>query len=93
MKFSDIKSKVVAGLVSGDYAHEGRGDIDDKNLLQAGKVSPKEVARLLGRCRSQDLTTSAHHQDETVEVYIAKIESWYIKFYFDPDTLFISVHK
>jgi hypothetical protein len=90
--FKEIKAKVISGLTSGDYAHEGRADIDDKNLLQTGKVSAKEVADMLKKSSGTNHKCSPHHQDSSIDVHVITCRNWYVKFYFDPDTVFISVH-
>ncbi|WP_407470070.1 hypothetical protein [Xanthomonas campestris] len=85
MGFKAVKQKVVAGLLSGDYAHDGRADIDDKNLLKTGKVSPQEVAKVLKKSSGKNHSSSLHHQDSSIEVHVIKCRAWYVKFYFDPD--------
>lgn len=92
MGFKNAKSKVIRDLLAGDYAHEARGSIDEKNLLQSGKLSPNEVAAVLKMSRGQDYSSSPHHQDSSIEVHVIKCRDWYVKFYFDPYTMFISVH-
>lgn len=93
MGFKDVKLKVISGLLSGDYAHAQRGSIDDKNLLLTGVISATEVADVLKKSNGNDYETSPHHQDESIEVHVIRCRSWYVKFYFDPDTIFISVHQ
>lgn len=91
--FAEIKRKVLVSLLSGDYSHEGRADIEDKNLLQVGKVSAAEVAEVLRKSGGSDHHSSPHHQDADILVHVIVCLSWYVKFYFDPDTTFISVHQ
>lgn len=93
MGFKEVKAKAIADLLSGDYAHEGRGDIDEKNLLQSGQIGAEDVVALLKMSRGGDHSSSPHHQDANLEVHVIKCRDWYVKFYFDPDTMFISVHK
>lgn len=93
MAFAKVKKKVIAGLLSGDYAHEGRADIDDKNLLQTGKVSLQEIVEVLKKSSGVNHSSSPHHQDSSIEVHIIRCRNWYLKFYFYPDTVFISVHQ
>lgn len=93
MGFKDIKEKVIADLLSRSFVHEGRNDIDEKNLLQCGKVSPDVVAEVLKKSRMHDHSNSQHHLDSNVEVHVIRCRDWYVKFYFDPDTTFISVHQ
>ena len=37
--------------------------------------------------------SSPHHQAPSATVHVVKTRTWYIKFYFYPHTLFISVHQ
>lgn len=93
VKFAEVRRRVVASLLSGDYSHEGRADIDDKNLLQVGKVSAAEVADVLKKSGGDNHQASRHHQDAEIIVHVIVCRNWYVKFYFDPDTTFISVHQ
>ena len=93
MGFREVKSKVVADLLAGNYQHEVRNGIDDKNLLATGEVSREWVAELLKSARGHEYQSSPHHQAPSVTVYVVKTRTWYIKFYFYPHTLFISVHQ
>jgi len=93
MGFKEVKAKVISDLTSGDYAHEGRADIDDKNLLQTGKVSAKEVADMLKKSSGTNHMCSPHHQDSSIDVHVITCRNWYVKFYFYANTVFISVHQ
>lgn len=93
MGFKDVKEKVIASLLADDYSHEARQDIDEKNLLSVGKITAAELAEVLKRSRGQEYSSSPHHQDSSVMVHVIVCNGWYVKFYFDPDTLFISVHE
>jgi hypothetical protein len=77
----------------GDYAYISRNDIDQKNLLAVGKVSLAKVVAVLKKSRGTEHSCSPHHQDETIEVHVIVCGGMYIKFYFDPDTVFLSVHQ
>lgn len=97
MGFKDVKQHVIQCLKTGHFLHEGRDDIDIKNLLAIGAVSANEVAELLGRARGNTYSSSPHHFDSTVDVHIIKTshqgKDWYVKWYFsEPDSIFISVH-
>jgi len=91
--FIEVRRKVIAALLSGDYSHEARADIDHKNLLQTGKVGAQEIADVLRKSNGANHTSSPHHQDCEVDVHVIVCRDWYVKFYFDPDTVFISVHR
>lgn len=74
-----------------------RHDIDVKNLLATGEVSPEEVMEVIGRARGDCYTSSPHHYDGSVEVHILTPkyarQEWYIKWYLvEPNCFFISVH-
>ena len=76
------------------FSHEVRDDIDVKNLLHVGDITPEEVIRLIKSSSGTDHSSSVHHSVKGVEVHVIKCKKWYIKFYFvDPDTVFISVHQ
>ncbi|MEB1225231.1 hypothetical protein VDP62_21505, partial [Xanthomonas campestris pv. campestris] len=62
-------------------------------MLKTGKVSPQEVANVLKKSSGKNHSSSLHHQDSSIEVHVIKCRAWYVKFYFDPDTVFISVHQ
>lgn len=94
MGFKDAKSRVIKALENGDYSHEVRLNIDEKNKLQTGEVSADFVINIIKKCTGIDYETSPHHQDSSIDVHVLKKNSWYIKFYFvDPATVFISVHQ
>jgi hypothetical protein len=103
VNFKDAKRRAIEALRSGDFQHEARNDIDDKNLLVTGRITAEQVVTLLNRCRGTQHASSPHHQDASIEVHVFKPVAraadgtqtrWYIKLYFlDPDTWFISVHQ
>ena len=93
MGFKDVKEKVIANLLADDYSHETRQDIDEKNLLAVGKITAAALAKVLKKSRGHEYSSSPHHQDSKVLVHVIICNGWYVKFYFDPDTLFISVHE
>lgn len=97
MGFKDVKASVLACLESGAILHAERANIDVKNLLATGEVTPGEVAAVISRARGTDYQRSKHHIVASVDVHIIKTRfsgmDWYIKWYFvDPDSVFISVH-
>lgn len=104
MGFKDAQRAAIEALKQGQIQHEARGEIDEKNLLLTGDVTPAQVARLLGACRGTQHSSGPHHQVSAIEVHVFKPEAslvpgspkarWYIKLYFtEPDACFISVHK
>ncbi len=93
MNFQDIKRKVIADLLASNYSIEARQDVDEKNLLAVGKISPGELAQILKQCRGQEHSSSPHHKDKNVDMHIIITKSWYVKFHFYSGSTFISVHK
>lgn len=105
MGFKDARDRAIKALESGNVQHEVRGgEIDEKNLLQTGDVSPEDVVALLKRCRGTQHSSSPHHFDPEVDVHVFRPEvvvpgrkraqRWYVKLYFvEPDAVFISVHR
>lgn len=103
MAFSEAKAAVVAALREGNFEHEARGALSEKNLLAVGDVDANEVAALVLKTRSEDYGESPHHWDQSVVVHTfrptVRRERWYIKVYFletdgdDRKAMFISVHR
>jgi hypothetical protein len=101
MGLSDARKALIPALEAGDFQHEARDVIGEKNLLAAGDVTEAEVIRLLRRTRGDQYSSSAHDWDPktTVHVFRPEVdgERWYIKAYLlDPSeqsATFISVHK
>jgi len=92
MGFLEAKRKVIEDLVNGNFGHEARADIDNKNLMVLNKITAAEVVEILKRCRGNEHVCSPHHQDPSTLVHVVVTGGFYIKFYFEPDTMFISVH-
>ena len=103
MGFSEAKLAVVAALQEGNFEHEPREALAEKNLLAVGDVNANEVAALVLKTRSDDYGESPHHWDQSVVVYTfrptVREKRWYIKVYFletdgdDRKAMFISVHR
>ena len=103
MGFTAAKAAVVAALHEGNFEHEARDALAEKNLLAVGDVDANEVAALVFRTRSEDYGESPHHWDQSVVVHTfrptVRGERWYIKVYFveidrdDRPAMFISVHR
>jgi predicted GTPase len=101
MGFTDAKRTVVAALRSGNYEHEPRDVLEEKNLLAVGEVTEEQVIHALNRATGKDYSSSAHHWDESTEVHTFKPRvdgvTWYIKAYVVDEgsgrVTFISVHK
>ncbi len=70
MGFKKAKFLLIQALESGNFDHEVRNDIDDKNLLSSGDVSADEVLDVVKRCNGSHHTMSPHHFIEDVEVHI-----------------------
>jgi hypothetical protein len=92
---------LISALEAGDYQHEGRGALSEKNLLAVGDVTETEVARLLRRTRGDQYSNSHHDWDPETIVHLFRPEvngeRWYIKAYSlappEKSAVFISVHK
>lgn len=92
--FKEAKGCLIQALREGTFLHEARGQIETKNLLQVGLVTPDDLIELVKRCGGQHHECSPHHSVTGVDVHILRRDGWYVKFYFvDPDTIFISVHQ
>jgi hypothetical protein len=100
MGFRPAQKRLVAALRSGNFQHEVREVLAEKNLLAIGDVTAAEVIRAVQRTLGHEYSRSPHHWDPdiTVHVFRPRIDGdpWYIKCYFFPasgDTaVFISVH-
>jgi hypothetical protein len=99
MSFDAYRGLLVAKLASGEFSHEPREAMEEKNLLAVGDVSAAAVARLLRRCTSQQYATDHHHRLPRVVVHVFRPVDvdgggWYIKAYFlRGGATFISVHR
>jgi hypothetical protein len=96
--FKEIRALVIGCLKSGSFEHEIRADIEDKNMLFTGQVSPGDVIDMILACRGNDHQASPHDFRPSIMVHVLKPKGkylgWYIKFYcIEPGTFFISVHK
>lgn len=99
MSFDAYRSLLVEKLASGEFSHEPREAMEEKNLLAVGVVSAAAVGRLLRRCTSQQYAMDQHHKLPRVVVHVFKPvdvdgAGWYIKAYFlRGGATFISVHR
>lgn len=94
MGWTDAKARVLRSLKEGTFLAEARNDIDDKNLLAIGDVTPDDVRTVIEKANGTHHTESPHHQNASTMVHVVQRSGWYIKFYFvDPNTVFISVHR
>ncbi|MCY3808067.1 MAG: hypothetical protein OXG58_01290 [Gemmatimonadetes bacterium] len=103
MGFSEAKRAVVAALREGNFEHEAREALAEKNLLAVGDVDGSDVAELVLKTRSEDYRESPHRWDQSMVVHTftptVREERWYIKVYFletdgdDRKAMFISVHR
>ena len=102
MGFKDVRRRAIEALKSGDFEHEARNAIDEKNLFFTGEVSADYVIELLNRCRGTQHSSAPHHWDASIEIHVFKPvvmnsgneTRWYIKLYLiDVTAWFISVHR
>ncbi len=103
MSFRQARDQAICAIEEGRIQHEARDEIDEKNMLLTGDVTPEQVVRLLKACRGSQYACSPHHLLPDIDVHVFRPEArlgstsdkqhWYIKLYFlDPDLWFISVH-
>jgi len=101
MGFADAKRLLLSALEAGNYEHEARDVLAEKNRLAVGEVTEDELIAVLKRATGRDYTTSRHHWDPYVEVHtfrpIKEGVRWYIKAYEleagGGRVVFISVHQ
>jgi hypothetical protein len=98
MGFLDVRGLLIDALESGRFQHEFRADMESKNLLAVGEVTPEFVVALLRRCRGGHYRCSPHHFDQRVlcHQFTPQLDGrrWYLKAYFlSADAVFISVHQ
>jgi len=97
MGLRDVRCLLIDALESGRVQHEYRADMESKNLLAVGEVTPEFVVRLLQRCQGREYKATPYHYDPRVLCHEFKPslggERWYVKAYFlSSDAVFISVH-
>jgi len=101
MGFSSAKRALLAALEAGNFQHEAREVLSEKNLLAVGDVSVDEVIGIVRRARGTDYSASPHHWDPGTEVHVFQptVEGarWYVKAYFlekpEGTAVFISIHR
>lgn len=101
MGYREAKAAVVRALRKGDYVHEAREALQEKNLLAVGAIDAETVVRLVLKTSSARYDVSRHHADRDVQVHtfrpIVDGEGWYVKVYFldgqEGTATFISVHR
>lgn len=100
MGLTDARNMLVKALNTGNYEHELREVLDEKNLLAIGEVDAAFVVKLLHRAKGADYRASPHHWEAevTVHTFTPRHEGrrWYVKAYFvDGEAgraVFVSVH-
>ena len=97
MGFKDVRCLLIDALESGRYQHEYRDDMESRNLLAVGDVTPEFVIQLLQRCQGRDYKATPYHYDPRILCHqftpTLDGQRWYIKAYFLwSDAVFISVH-
>jgi hypothetical protein len=68
MGFKDAQRDAIKAIEEGRIQHEARDEVDEKNLLLTGNVTPEQVVRLLKACRGTQHSSSPHHHVDTVDV-------------------------
>jgi len=98
MSFRQARSRIIRALRLGEYEHEAREALAEKNLLAVGDVTAEFVISLLAKARGFDYREAPHHFEPSVTVHSFRCRNgedrWYIKAYFieSTETVFISVH-
>jgi hypothetical protein len=101
MGFTSAKRALLATLRTGDFQHEVREVLSEKNLLAVGDVSVEEVIWIVRRTRGADCSASPHHWDPDTDVHLFRPivdgTRWYVKAHFleEPEgtAVFISIHR
>ena len=92
MSFNDAKKQVMEAVTSKRFRHEHRADAQ-KNLLATGELSLEEAVTILSKTRGSEASSSKHHLDPVLKIWVFRPVGWYIKFYFLEECLFISFHR
>ncbi len=101
MGFRNSRALLIDALMKGNFQHEPRDVLSEKNLLAVGDVDVEFVVKLLKKAGGHDYRSSPHDSARSIPVHVFKPlhegERWYIKAYFLDDgseiAVFISVHK
>lgn len=91
----------MRALREGDYVHEARETLREKNLLAIGAIEAETVVRLVLKTPSARYDVSPHHANADIPVHtfrpVVDGDGWYVKAYFldgkDGTATFISVHR
>ena len=92
MGYDASKRQAIQALHERRFRHERRSG-ENKNLLETGEVTIEEAIQLLGQTRGTEATSSPHHFDRSVDVWVLRPRGWYIKFYVMDLCWFISFHQ
>ena len=60
MGFTSAKRAILAALATGNFQHEVREVLSEKNLLAVGDISVEEVITILKRARGVDHSVRIH---------------------------------
>jgi hypothetical protein len=101
MGFTAAKRALLTALETGNFQHEAREVLNEKNLLAVGDVSVHEIIEIVRRARGPDYPASPHHWNPSTEVHVLRptVEGirWYVKVYFleelEGTAVFISIHR
>jgi hypothetical protein len=93
MKFSEAKSGVLKALREHRIEHEARDAQTEKNLLATKMITVEEAVGLVESTRGNQASSSPHHGDSDIQVWIFRPRGWYIKFYLVGKAWFISFHR
>jgi hypothetical protein len=101
MGFRAARTALIRALLAGDYQHEAREALAEKNLLAVGDVTAAEVIAFLRSTRGSQYSSASHDWDRDTIVHVfwpvVSGQRWYVKAYFlaeaDGTAVFISVHR
>lgn len=93
MGFREAKKLVLEAVREGRFRHEFRTGDSTKNILQMGLINVEEALAIIEQTRGHQATSSPHHFDNTITVWVFRPADWYIKFYLVDHCWFISFHK
>lgn len=69
MGFKEIRVLVIGCLKNGSFEHEARADIEDKNFLFTGQISPERVIDMILACTGNDHQQSPHDLRPSILVF------------------------
>jgi hypothetical protein len=91
MQFAQAKRQLIEALRNQHFQHEIRKG-ESKNYLADERITIAEAITIIEKTKGHQASTSWHHFDPQLPIWIFRPDDWYIKFYFKNGLLFISFH-